>query len=101
MKLILAAVAGLAAGVSIAPFEHKTVLASTTRANAHFQMLEATVDESNAEGQDIPSHEVFLLDTEGGTVWRFQGLQIGRDKDGTTGILAEPVFLPITVQQPK
>ena len=96
-KWMAAAMLGLAIGLLVAPFEHRTVLASVAPANAHFQMQDATVDEPNGEGQDAPRHEVFLLDTESGKVWKFQGLAWGRDKDGTTKVFAAPEFNSVPV----
>ncbi len=100
-KWIAAMVLGLAIGLSVGHFGHSTVLASVAPANAHFQMQDATVDESNGEGQDAPRHEVFLLDTESGKVWKFQGLAWGRDKDGTVKMFAPPTFTSIAVESPK
>lgn len=98
---MVAAIFGLVLGLLIAPFEHKTVLASIAPANAHFQMQSATVDEPNGEGQDVPRHEVFLMDTESGKVWKFQGLAWGKDKDGTAKVFSPPVFTSIAVESGK
>lgn len=100
-KLLVASVFGLLAGLSIAPFEHRTVVASTAPTNAHFQMQDAIAEESNGEGQDVPTHEVFLLDTESGNVWKFQGMVWNRDKDGHSKIFTEPTFISIPVQAHK
>ncbi len=100
-KFMIAGVFGLLAGLSIAPFEHRAVIASVAPTNAHFQMQDATVDEPNGQGQDAPTREVFLLDTESGKVWKFQGLVWGKDKDGTTKVFSEPRFIAIGVEAPK
>jgi hypothetical protein len=100
-KFMAVAIFGLLLGLSIAPFEHRTVFASTAPANTRFQMQDATVDEQNGEGQDVPTHEVFLLDTESGTVWKFQGLVWGREKDGSTKVFSEPRFIAVAVDPPK
>lgn len=100
-KAIIAAVVGFGLGLSIAPFAHRTVSASVAPANAHFQIQDATVDESNGEGQDVPAHEVFLLDTESGKVWKFQGLEWGKDKDGAAKLFREPIFLTVAVESGK
>ena len=100
-KWMVAAILGLAIGLSVAPFEHKAVLASVAPLNAHFQMQDATVEEPNGEGQDVPRHEVFLLDTESGKVWKFQGLAWGKDRDGTTKVFSPPAFVSIAVESPK
>lgn len=100
-KWMIAAVLGLVIGLLVAPFEHKTVSASAAPVNAHFQMQDATVDEPNGEGQDAPRREVFLLDTESGRVWKFQGLAYGKDKDGITKIFSEPKFFSVVVESGK
>jgi hypothetical protein len=100
-KFMTAVTLGLLLGLLVAPFEHKAVSASAAPANAHFQMQDATVDESNGQGQDVPTHEVFLLDTQSGQVWKFQGLFWGRDKDGATKVFRQPTFLTVTVESPK
>jgi len=100
-KWTAAAVLGLAIGLSVAPFEHNTVSASVAPTNAHFQMQSATVDEPNGEGQDVPTHEVFLLDTESGKVWKFQGLVWSHDKDGSVKTIREPTFLTVAVESIK
>ena len=99
-KLMAVAMLGLAIGLLAAPFEHRTVLASVAPTNAHFQMQDATVDEPNGEGQDTPRHEVFLLDTESGKVWKFQGLAWGQNKDGTARVFAPPEFIDVAVVEP-
>jgi hypothetical protein len=100
-KFMVAAISGLLAGLSIAPFEQRVVIASAAPTNTHFQMQDATVDESNGEGQNVPTHEVFLLDTESGKVWRFQGLVWSRDKDGSAKMIVEPKFFSVAVEPPK
>jgi hypothetical protein len=100
-KLIATGICGLLIGSLIAPFEHKAVIASTAPTSTHFQMQDATVDEPNGEGQDVPRHEVFLLDTESGKVWKFQGLAWGKDKDGTAKLFSEPRFIAIGIDAPK
>src|ERR1039458_2757098 len=96
-KWMVPAVAGTLAGMLLAPFAHKTVSASVAPVNAHFQIQDATVDESNGQGQDVPAHEVFLLDTESGSVWNFQGLVWAHGPDGKTQLLAEPAFHKVPV----
>lgn len=100
-KWTAAAAFGLVVGILVAPFEHKTVLASVAPINPHFQMQDATVDEPNGEGQDAPRREVFLLDTESGRVWKFQGLAYGRDKDGAMKVFSTPSFVNIAVESSK
>ncbi len=100
-KWMVAVMFGLALGIVIAPFEHKTVLASAVPVNAHFQMQDATVDEPNGLGQDTPVHEVFLLDTESGSVWKFQGIVWVHDKDGQDKMFSEPKFIRIAVEPKK
>jgi hypothetical protein len=97
-KLAVVAILSLAVGLSIAPFEHRTVLASTVPADAHFQIQSATVDEPNSEGQEVITHEVFLLDTDSGKVWKFQGLVWTHDKDGVEKVISSPIFLPVGVE---
>ena len=60
---------GIAIGLSVAPFEHKTALASVVPDTTHFEMQPATVDEAAAQAGTVPVHELFLLDTETGAVW--------------------------------
>jgi hypothetical protein len=100
-KWVAAAIVGLAVGLSIAPFERKTVFASTALADSHFQMQTATVDESDGAGGVTPVHEVFLLDTESGKVWKFQGLVWTHDKDGPSKLLSEPKFFSVAVESGK
>jgi hypothetical protein len=96
-KWMVPAVAGTFAGMLFAPFAQKTVSASVAPVSAHFQIQDATVDEPNGQGQNVPAHEVFLLDTESGTVWQFQGLVWARGANGNDTILAEPSFHKVPV----
>jgi hypothetical protein len=100
-KFMVVGIFGLLAGLSIAPFEHRAVIASAAPIDAHFQILDATADEPNGQGEDVPTHEVFLLDTQSGKVWKFQGLVWGKDKDGTTKVFSEPRFIAVGVDAPK
>ena len=100
-KWIIAAVFGVAIGLSIAPFEHKTVLASVAPANAHFQLQSATVDESDSEGQPGTFHDVFLLDTETGNVWEYEGTNYIRDQNKKVETIVPPGFFPVRVQSSK
>jgi len=100
-KWIVIAAFGVLIGLAIGPFEHRTVSASVAPANARFQLQDAIAEEPNGEGQDVPTHEVFLLDTESGKVWKFQGLVWGKDKDGQTKVFSEPRFIAVGVDAPK
>ena len=100
-KWMVAAMLGLAIGLLVAPFEHRTVLASTVPANAHFQMQDAMVDEPNGTGQDVPTHEVFLLNTDSGKVWKFQALVWNPNKDGSVKVIRDPIFLTVAVESGK
>lgn len=100
-KWVIAGVFGVLLGLSIAPFEHKTILASAPPANAHFQMQDATVDESNGEGQVVLVHDVFLLDTESGNVWMYQSAHWRVKEDGSGKVLQGPVFSSIPVLSSK
>jgi hypothetical protein len=100
-KWVAAAIVGLAIGLSIASFERRTVFASTAPADAHFQMQAATVDEPDGAGGVAPVHEVFLLDTESGRVWKFQGLVWTHDKDGSSKMFSEPKFFTVAVESGK
>ena len=100
-KWIIAAMFGLAIGLSVAPFEHQTVAASVVSANTHFQMQPATVDEAAAQAGTVPVHELFLLDTETGAVWQFQPLAIAFDKGRNETMFVAPKFSRVTVESNK
>jgi hypothetical protein len=101
-KFMIACTFGLLVGLSIAPFEHRAVIASAAApTDARFLIQNATADEPNGQGEDVPTHEVFLLDTQSGKVWKFQGLVWGKDKDGTMKVFSEPRFIAIDVDAPK
>jgi len=75
--------------------------ASPDLANGHFQMLAAVVDELNGEGNSIPTHEVFLLDTDTGRVWKFQGtVWTSSNQNGKGKILMPEMFVSIPVNKP-
>jgi|ERR1700733_3628312 len=80
----------------------KAVLAaSPDLANGHFQMMAAVVDELNGEGNSIPTHEVFLLDTDAGKVWKFQGtVWTGSNQNGKSKIIYPEMFVSIPVNKP-
>lgn len=99
-KWIIIAAFGMALGLSIAPFENRTVSASIAPVNAHYQIQDATVNEPGANGEELVIHEVFLLDTEGGRVWKFKPLLLTHQPDGST--LAEPEeFVSVPVEAGK
>jgi hypothetical protein len=100
-KWMVAGVIGVLLGLSIAPLQRRSVLASVAPTGAHFQMHDAMVDESNGEGQNIPTHEIFLLDTESGKVWKFQGMVWSKDKNGPGKIFREPTFVTVAVESGK
>jgi len=76
----------------------KTVMAaSPDLSGGHFQLQAAIVDEPTGDGTVAPVHEVFLIDTETGKVWKYQPLQWGKNKDGSGRVFAEPFFDPIQV----
>jgi hypothetical protein len=89
----------LVVGLLVSPFERKTIFAAPE--TSHFQLHDATVDESDGGTGTISTHEVFLLNTESGEVWKFQGLQWGKDKDGAGRIFSEPRFFPVPVSVAK
>ena len=97
MKLSYVAVGAcsLVVGLLLSPLEKKTVLAASE--SSHFQLHDATIDESDGATGTTPTHEIFLLNTESGQVWKFQALQWGRDKDGTGRIFSKPTFIPVSV----
>ncbi len=99
-KWIIAVALGMALGLTIAPFESRTVSASTAPVNAHFQIQDATVNEPGANGEELVIHEVFLLDTEGGRVWKFKPLQIAHQADGSTQAFPEE-FVSVPVEAAK
>jgi len=95
-KWIIIAALGVSLGLSIAPFENRTVSASTVPANAHFQIQDATVNEPGANGEEIVIHEVFLLDTDSGRIWKFKPLLLAHQADGSTQAFPEEfVSVPI------
>lgn len=89
---------GFTLGMSIAPYEQKTVIASTTSAGMKFQIQAATVDESNGEGHRIPVHEVFLLNTHSGEVWQFQGAAMVFDRNTGEAMPVKPKFSRVEVE---
>jgi hypothetical protein len=89
---------GILLGLSIAPLDHRAVSASTTPASIHFQMQPATVDESNGQGQRVPVHELFLLNTESGEIWQFQGATMVLDQNKGEAIPIGPKFSRVPVE---
>ena len=99
---LVIAVAGLIMGLLIAPFERKTVLAApAVAASSHFQLQSATVDVAETGQTRVPAHELFLLDSENGKVWQYQGLVTATGPDGSTQLLTEPHFFSVSVDKPK
>ncbi len=92
---------GIAIGLSVAPFEHKTALASVVPDTTHFEMQPATVDEAAAQAGTVPVHELFLLDTETGAVWQFQPSAIAFDKGRNETMFVAPKFSRVTVESIK
>ncbi|SPE27626.1 exported hypothetical protein [Candidatus Sulfotelmatomonas gaucii] len=97
-KWVLVGILGVLLGLLIAPFEHKRVLASAAPVSTHFQIQAATVDESDGQGQRVPSHEVFLLDTESGEVWQFQGPVTAFNQTKGEAAFIPPKFFRVAVQ---
>lgn len=100
-KWVIVGALGVFLGLLIAPFEHKTVLASPAPVSAHFEIQSATVDESNHEGGTIPVHEVFMLNTETGEVWQFQGPVTAFNQAKGESAFIPPKFSRIAVESAK
>lgn len=99
-RLTLAAVVGLSVGLSFSLLGHRKVLAAATPTTAHFQLLTAVVDEQPS-GSDrlVPYNRVFLLDSESGTVWKYQGGLAITVSDGSKQYVPAS-FAPVTVESP-
>lgn len=100
-KVMIVGILGVLVGLSIAPFEHKNVMASVAPNSANFQIHEATVDESNGQDGRSPVHEAFLLNTQSGEVWRFEGAHYLFDKSKGEAIPVEPKFTRVQVDSGK
>ncbi len=58
---------------TIAPAQQKrTVAPAAPPSNQRFQLFSAQVEYKQDNGNDLPEHEVFLLDSQSGRVWRYQ-----------------------------
>jgi hypothetical protein len=77
--------------------DNAVLAASPDPANGHFQLQAVIVDEPNGEGVVAPVHEVFLVDTDTGKVWKYQPLQWAKNKDGSSRILNPDFFVPVQV----
>ena len=83
------------------PGDSPVLAASPDLASGHFQMMAAVVDELNGEGTSIPTHEVFLLDTNTGKVWKFQGtVWTSSNQNGKGKIFMPEMFVSIPVNKP-
>jgi hypothetical protein len=82
------------------PGDRSVLAASPDLASGHFQMMAAVVDELNGEGNSIPTHEVFLLDTDTGKVWKFQGTVWSSNQNGKGKIYMPEMFVSIPVNKP-
>jgi len=100
-KWVISGVLGIFVGLSIAPFAHRSVLASSAPVSTHFQIEAATADESNGQGQRVPVHEAFLLDTESGKVWQFSGASTIFDRKKGEAIPVGPSFIRFPVESIK
>jgi hypothetical protein len=96
-KVFAAVAVGTLIGLLFA-HESKTVQAAVPN-GSRFQIQAATADESNGQGGNVPTHEVFLLDGDTGKVWQFQGLVWNTDKDGNEHVMVTPMFSPVDVVQ--
>jgi hypothetical protein len=89
---------GLLLGLSLTLFQRKTVMASPVPVSTHFELQPATVEESNGQGQRVPVHEVFLLDTESGKVWQFQAAATVFDQSKGQATPIGPKFSSVPVE---
>jgi hypothetical protein len=64
-------------------------------APGRYQLISLEVDDQGSK-----SHNIFLLDSKTGRVWRYQPLSMGTTKDDKP-IKFPEVFLPIEIWQPK
>jgi hypothetical protein len=62
---------------------------------ARFQLISAEVDAGVGMGGDV-THEVFLIDTQTGKVWRFQAGGVSKDKQGNMGEVPQ-LFFPVNI----
>lgn len=81
--------------------DRAVLAASPDLTSGHFQLMAAVVDELNGEGNSIPTHEVFLLDTDTGRVWKFQGTVWTSNSSGKSKVLMPEMFVSIPINQPK
>jgi hypothetical protein len=75
----------------------KAVIHTPTPQSAprRYQLVSLEVDDQGSK-----SHNIFLLDSKTGRVWRYQPLSMGTTKDDKP-IKFPEVFLPIEIWQPK
>jgi hypothetical protein len=78
----------------VAPRLGGTVQAAPPATGTRYQLQGVMVDESDGRGGTQPIHEAFLVDTEAGRVWSFQGLEWHERADGKSDIMALPTFVP-------
>ena len=90
-SLIIMLLPGLAAvGQQSTPTASRSGLSQ-----ARFQLMSAEVDAGVGMGGDV-THEVFLIDTQTGKVWRFQPAGMSKEKQGNTGEIPQ-LFVPVNI----
>jgi hypothetical protein len=62
--------------------------------SGRYQAIPAVVDAGTGTGGET-THELFLVDTQSGRVWRFQAEGIGKDSNGKAIEVAPEGFFPI------
>jgi outer membrane protein assembly factor BamB len=65
--------------------------------NGHFQLQSVIVDQPVAAGGTVAAHDLFLVDTDTGRVWRYQPVNITRNSDGTFKGTIPDAFIPVPV----
>ena|ERR1700722_15623511 len=82
--------------MSLAPAQQRPAVVPTQ--NQRFQLLGAEVTEQAADGvDDVVVHEVFMLDSQTGRVWKFHSSLVlnGNGKNGPGFIPEKLVEVPI------
>jgi hypothetical protein len=61
-------------------------------------LVSAQVEYKQNDGSDIPEHEVFLLDSQTGRVWRYQANVTMETQPGTRRLIPEH-FIAVDIDQ--
>jgi hypothetical protein len=84
--------------LTIAPAQKKVIAATALPSNQRFQLFSAQVEYRQDNGTDLPEHEVFLLDSQTGRVWRYQSNATMETQPGKNQDIPEH-FLSVDIDQ--